>query len=63
MRNLTLLTELDEGSETVAELLVKYELQVRDLRAELNEMRRDNRRMAELYDLVFERLRDENPLT
>ncbi len=33
-----------------------------DLEAQLKEVRQDNRRVAELYDLIFERLREDNPL-
>lgn len=62
VQNLTLLSELNEGGDGAAETLLQLELEIRSLRSELNEMRRDNRRMAELYDLVFERLRSEYPL-
>lgn len=43
---------------------VPEELRARisDLEAQLKEMRQDNRRVAELYDAVFERLRQDNPL-
>ena len=36
--------------------------EVRELRLQLHELRQDNRRVTELYDLVFERLRQDNPL-
>jgi molecular chaperone GrpE (heat shock protein) len=36
---------------------------IADLEKQLKEMRQDNRRVAELYDLVFERLRQDNPLS
>lgn len=35
---------------------------VAELEQQLKEMRQDNRRVAELYDLVFERMRSDNPL-
>lgn len=38
-------------------------LRVRDLEKQLKEMRQDNRRVAELYDVIFERLREDNPLS
>ncbi len=38
------------------------EQRIAELEAQLNELRQDNRRITELYDLVFARLRDENPL-
>lgn len=36
---------------------------IADLEQQLKEMRQDNRRVAELYDVIFERLRDDNPLS
>lgn len=41
---------------------VALEARVRDLEVQLKEVRQDNRRVAELYDLVFERLRSDRPL-
>ncbi|WP_157421656.1 hypothetical protein [Agromyces sp. Leaf222] len=61
-RNLQVLSTLDLDDDTMVERIVAYETEVRELRAELNEVRRDNRRVTELYDLVFERLRDDMPL-
>lgn len=61
-RNFQLLSNVDAGGESMATRLVAYEAEVRELRAELNEVRRDNRRVVELYDLVFERLRQDMPL-
>lgn len=50
--------EIPVSAEASAELLAR----VADLEAQLKEMRQDNRRVAELYDLVFERIRQDNPL-
>lgn len=36
---------------------------IADLESQLKEVRQDNRRVTELYDLMFERLREDNPLT
>ncbi|MFT4235935.1 MAG: hypothetical protein QM607_13190 [Microbacterium sp.] len=36
--------------------------EVLELRQQLHELRQDNRRVTELYDLVIERLRDDAPL-
>ncbi len=49
------------GDIDAAELgrrLVACEAEVRELRREIDELRMDSLRIAELYDLVFERLRD-----
>ena len=40
--------------------LVACEAEVLELRGEVDELRRDSLRIAELYDLVFERLKDQN---
>lgn len=55
------LSVLDENA-TATDVLLRYEAQVKDLQAQLDEVRREHRRVVELYDLVFERLRRENPL-
>ncbi|MFC9917636.1 hypothetical protein [Agromyces binzhouensis] len=62
-QNLRLLSEANHSGDDLFALLADYETEVRELRAELNEVRRDNRRVVELYDLVFERLQDDMPLT
>ncbi|MER7796941.1 DUF6752 domain-containing protein [Microbacterium sp. NPDC096154] len=36
--------------------------EIDQLSRQIHEMRQDNRRVAELYDLIFDRLRDDNPL-
>lgn len=46
------------GAEVSEELIAR----VAELELQLKEVRQDNRRVAELYDLVFERLREDNPL-
>lgn len=56
------LTVLDQSGNGVADILLRYEDEIRDLRQQLDEVRRENRRVEELYDLVFDRLRRENPL-
>lgn len=56
------LTVLDQSGDGVADILLRYEDEIRDLRQQLDEVRRENRRVEELYDLVFDRLRRENPL-
>lgn len=61
--NLQLLSEANTSGSDLVELLSRYEAEVRELRAELNEVRRDNLRVVEIYDLVFERLRQDMPLT
>ncbi|MFF2370058.1 hypothetical protein [Agromyces sp. NPDC058110] len=60
--NLQLLSTMNDGGESVIATLVSLDEQVRELRAELNEVRRDNRRVVELYDLVFARLQEDTPL-
>jgi urease gamma subunit len=57
------LTELNHAREQLEELaslrarVAALETAVAELREEIDESRRDGRRVAELYDLVFERLR------
>ncbi|WP_157426552.1 hypothetical protein [Agromyces salentinus] len=60
--NLQVLSTVDLQSDSMLERMISYETEVRELRAELNEIRRDNRRVVELYDLVFERLQEDMPL-
>lgn len=56
------LNSIGEYGDDVAGLLLRYEDEVRDLRQQINEVRREHRRVEELYDLVFERLQRDNPL-
>jgi hypothetical protein len=57
VENLIFLSRTRSRGSDVIELLRAYEDELQDLKTELNEIRRDQRRMAELYDLVFERAR------
>jgi hypothetical protein len=56
------LNALDEGSGKVSDILLRYEDELHDLRQQIDEVRREHRRVEELYDLLFERLQRENPL-
>ncbi|QAV69992.1 hypothetical protein ESZ53_05820 [Salinibacterium sp. UTAS2018] len=42
----------------LASRIVNYEKEIAELRQEIDELRSDSVRVAELYDLVFERLRE-----
>ena len=52
--NLRTLSALDEQFQQGPARFVDYERELRELRREIDELRRDNRRVAELYDAVFE---------
>jgi hypothetical protein len=56
------LNMLDQEGASVSDILLRMEEQMHDLRSQIDELRRENRRVVELYDLVFERLQRENPL-
>lgn len=56
------LSVLDDAGSSATEILLRYEQQIHDLSGQVDELRRENRRVVELYDLVFERLQRENPL-
>jgi len=56
------LSVLDQSGKSVSDILLRYEDEIRDLRQQLDEVRRENRRVEELYDLLFDRLQRENPL-
>lgn len=56
------LSILDEEGVTVTDILLRYEQQLHEVEQQLDELRRENRRVTELYDLMFERLHRENPL-
>ncbi|MGI9823130.1 hypothetical protein [Agromyces sp. Marseille-Q5079] len=60
--NLKVLSTVDLQNDSMLERMISYETEVRELRSELNEVRRDNRRVVELYDLVFARLQEDMPL-
>ncbi len=61
VENLLFLSRSGAKGSDVVELLRAYQEEIKDLKLEMNELRRDQRRMAELYDLVFERVRQDNP--
>lgn len=56
------LESLDASGDSVSDILLRYDDEVRDLRRQIDEVRREQRRVEELYDLLFERLQRENPL-
>lgn len=56
------LSVLDDEGGDASSILLRQQDEIRDLRLQIDELRRENRRVQELYDLVFERLRKENPL-
>ncbi|GAA1710324.1 hypothetical protein GCM10009809_03330 [Isoptericola hypogeus] len=59
VRNLEALSDLtaDHGEGPLR--FVAYERELQDLRREVDALRRDHRRVAELYDVVFERARQD----
>jgi hypothetical protein len=57
-RALTALIHVSEEDESVLPRVIAYENQVRELRQEIDELRQDSLRIAELYDLVFKRLNE-----
>jgi transposase len=54
LENLRTLSTLDEQFEQGPARFIDYEREIRTLRRDIDELRRDNRRVAELYDAVFE---------
>lgn len=54
MANLRRMERLDPELDQGPSRFLAYERELRDLRREIDELRRDNRRVAELYDAVFE---------
>jgi transposase len=54
LANLQRLSGLNEEFDQGPARFVNYERELRALRREIDELRRDNRRVAELYDVVFE---------
>lgn len=54
LRNLRRLSALDPELERGLPLVLTYERELRALQREVDELRRDHRRVAELYDAVFE---------
>lgn len=56
------LSVLDDEDASTVSIFLRLEQEVSDLRRQIDEVRRDNRRVVEMYDLVFERLQRDNPL-
>jgi hypothetical protein len=54
VNNIRTLRDLDQEFEQGPARFVHYEREIWALRREVDELRRDNRRVAELYDAVFE---------
>jgi hypothetical protein len=55
VNNLRKLNNLeDEFDSSDLSRLISYERELRELRREVDELRRDNRRVAELYDVFFQ---------
>jgi Domain of unknown function (DUF6752) len=55
VNNLRKLNNLDEEFDSSGlSRLISYERELRELRREVDELRRDNRRVAELYDVFFQ---------
>lgn len=54
LKNLRRLSALDPDLQRGLPLVLTYERELRALQREVDELRRDHRRVAELYDAVFE---------
>ena len=57
LKNLRRLSALDPDLDRNLPLVLTYERELRALQREVDELRRDHRRVAELYDAVFEWVR------
>ena len=57
LQNLRRLNALDPDLDRNLPLVLTYERELRALQREVDELRRDHRRVAELYDAVFEWVR------
>ena len=55
--NIKTLTTLDQEFDQGAARFINYEREIWALRREIDELRRDNRRVSELYDAVFDWVR------
>ena len=58
LRRLNPAARRNSGEPDAAKRVARLERDVVELRAEIDELRRDSARVAEVYDLVFERLRE-----
>lgn len=58
-RALTVLARASEEEDGLIPRSTAYDKELRALRKEIDELRQDSLRIAELYDLVFERLKIE----
>jgi transposase len=54
LTNLQRLSGLNEEFDQGPARFINYERELRALRREIDELRRENRRVAELYDVMFE---------
>jgi hypothetical protein len=59
LANLRTISSLDQQFDQGPARFIVYERELRALRREIDELRRDNRRVAELYDAVFERAKQD----
>ncbi|NNU27907.1 hypothetical protein [Isoptericola sediminis] len=59
VENLEALSDLTSDHAVGPLRFVAYERELQELRREVDALRRDNRRVAELYDVVFERARQD----
>jgi predicted nucleic acid-binding Zn-ribbon protein len=57
--NLRTLSALDQEFDQGSARFVNYERDLRALRREIDELRRDNRRVTELYEAVFARAKQD----
>ncbi|MFC7405058.1 hypothetical protein [Georgenia alba] len=57
MTNLETITRFDAEYEQHGARILMYERELRELRREIDSMRREQRRVVELYDAVFEHAR------
>ena len=58
LRRLNPAARRNSAEPDAAKRVARLERDVAELRAEIDELRRDSARVAELYELVFERLRE-----
>jgi len=58
--NLRMLEQLNPELQQGPSRFLAYERELRTLRREIDELRRENRRVAELYDVVFDWVREQS---